>query len=681
MLAVENAELRVDPIATLVAHARADAGAKPAALVDLEIEITISGGLALVEAKRMFRNSEAVPIEALLSLPVPVHAAFFGLSARLGRRVLNALAQPRSGAREQYEDAIDSGKAAVLHEELLRGVHALAVGNLGAGESVEVTTRWTEVLRCSDGRGRLRVPLTVGDVYGISGLADVDELAHGGPKPFTTLKIHHDARSVQLVTGELLPTREGYLTAAVPADAPIDVNVEGWQPGLLRGRAADGREVTLSIEPGPEADGRLDAAVLVDRSASMLSDCEGSGTALPLSKHEAVKRSLRGLASELDPSDRLALWEFSYSCTPVGNGEQTSPKSFEALVEDLQPPSGGTEVGEAIKKVIGATEGCDIILITDGMSYGLNVQHCAMTGRRISVVLVGEDSLEAKVGHLAALTGGDIHFSFGADVDSALRSTLQGLRAGRDRANLPEFSAEGLPERILATRANASIEARWRGSLAETEQDTFASGVAAFATSLALGAMDESAAERLAVDEGLVTHLTSLVLVDDEGASQVDLPVTRKLLLPSPRTTRGATYCMAQAVNVADGPGAADTIVDERPPLPMRSLPQSESELERIGLAVNWDENANALIEGNLDSEAPWVAASLRNIAADTRLRALAPVIGIEPIQVAVAVVAHAVAKHSRTAGRVKRRLLRSANRKLFDLFARAFSPNVSPVQ
>jgi hypothetical protein len=35
------------------------------------------------------------------------------------------------------------------------------------------------------------------------------------------------------------------------------------------------------------------------------------------------------------------------------------------------------------------------------------VQALAQRGRHISVVLSGEDSLEANVGHLAALTGGD----------------------------------------------------------------------------------------------------------------------------------------------------------------------------------------------------------------------------------------------------------------------------------
>ncbi len=270
MLAVQDPRSRVDPIAALVARARAEAGAKPASLIDMEIEVTVSGGLALVETKRMFRNSETAPIEVLLSLPVPVHAAFFGLSARIGNRVLDAVAHACSRARDRYEDAIDSGNTAVLHEELLRGVHALTVGNLGASESVEVTTRWTEALRCAGDHGRLRIPLTVGDVYGISGLSDADEVVHGGTKPPTRLSIRHDARSVRLADGELLPKSEGLLSTAISADAPIDIEVSGWRRGIVRGRSADGREVTLEIEPCPQAVGSLDAAMLVDRSSSML---------------------------------------------------------------------------------------------------------------------------------------------------------------------------------------------------------------------------------------------------------------------------------------------------------------------------------------------------------------------------------------------------------------------------
>ena len=66
-------------------------------------------------------------------------------------------------ARETYEDAISEGKTAVLHEELLRGVHALSVGNLAPGAMIEVTTRWADTLRkVETSCGRLRIPMTVG---------------------------------------------------------------------------------------------------------------------------------------------------------------------------------------------------------------------------------------------------------------------------------------------------------------------------------------------------------------------------------------------------------------------------------------------------------------------------------------------------------------------------------------
>ena len=157
-----------------------------------------------------------------------------------------------------------------------------------------------------------------------------------------------------------------------------------------------------------------------------------------------------------------------------------------------------------------------------------------------------------------------------------------------------------------------------------------------------------------------------LVLVDEEGASQTGLPVTRKLFLPSPRTSQTIMYCIPQAVDAVDLQPDADNFVDG----PQRWM---GDRLERIGQAVNWDANANALIEGNLDSEEAWVAASLRDIAKGKVLRALAPVIGLGPIQVAVAIVADAVATSSRGAARVKRHMLRDANRKLFGLFARAY--------
>src|SRR5207244_2057711 len=63
---------------------------------------------------------------------------------------------------------------------------------------------------------------------------------------------------------------------------------------------------------------------------------------------------------------------------------------------------------------------------------------------------------------------------------------------------------------------------------------------AAYAASLLLVSLNEKEAAVLAEMEGLVTHLTSLVLVDEDGAMQTGLPAMRKIALPTPRTSMPA---------------------------------------------------------------------------------------------------------------------------------------------
>ena len=201
---------------------------------------------------------------------------------------------------------------------------------------------------------------------------------------------------------------------------------------MLKSKAWDGRDVSLHIEAAEAGEEPVHAAVLVDHSGSMSSRCEGDSGRY-VSKHEAVRNGLRTLTEKL-PGDGphsvsgnstiLAIrWAGAFAASP-GEFAQADRTSLRRLVEARR--SAG-----AIDRVFTETDPCDVLLITDGKSYALDVHRLAQEGRRIFVVLVGEDSLEANVGHLAALTGGDIHFSFGADVDTALHAALQGMRTKR----------------------------------------------------------------------------------------------------------------------------------------------------------------------------------------------------------------------------------------------------------
>jgi hypothetical protein len=115
--------------------------------------------MALVTAERCFRNAEARPIEATLTFPVPIHAALVGLSARIGERALAATAQRRAAARATYEDTLDRGRTAVLHEEVLWDVHMILVGQVLPGQEVAVTGTCIMPLADSDDLARTTVTL------------------------------------------------------------------------------------------------------------------------------------------------------------------------------------------------------------------------------------------------------------------------------------------------------------------------------------------------------------------------------------------------------------------------------------------------------------------------------------------------------------------------------------------
>src|SRR5579883_1082418 len=463
----------IDPLHAFMAGAFVAGTPRPCPLVSTRFDVTIDAGLAIVVMTRTFRNGEADSIEATITFPLPVHATLFALEARIGERVLAARAARKNAARRAYEDAVDRGKGAVLHEEVLRGVHMLSVGQIAPGSEVEVRATWANTLTHLNGRGRLRIPLTVGDIYGRSGLAESDELIHGGPVQCGVLTVTCRDGVVSLIGGRLEDGR-----ADIALNAPIDLDVTGWTPRTLAGRMADGRPVALRIEP------------------------------------------LAGGEQTLD------VWEFAAKLKHIGSSREAS---LHELVGRLDGPDGGTEIGHAVTGVLAATGARDILLVTDGKSHALDVQALARSGRRFALVLVGADSLEAHVGHLAALSGGEIFVSAGPDLPAMLGAAVRSLRMPH---RAPQLDRREMRER----RAGMELVATWNeaGVTAKDQRSIESRAAAAIAAKLMLPTLEADVAAELAQTEGLVTHLTSLVLVDEAGAVQETVPAARKVALPSP---------------------------------------------------------------------------------------------------------------------------------------------------
>lgn len=702
----------MDPLERLKEGVRANVkgAARPVPLVATAIAVRIEGGIAVVTTERTFRNVEDQDIEPTLTFPVPTDAALFSLSADIDGRRLEGECQPKETARETYEDALDRGKAAVLHEELLKGVHMVSVGRVRPGAEVKVTSIWTAPLSFVGGEPGLRVPTTVGEIYGRQPLPDSDALTVGDHLHRATVTIECKDAQATLLGGPREVVKGGGYEVAL--NAPIEIVLSGWKPRRLQGVAADGRKVVLDVAPAPRGEKPLDVDLLVDRSGSMDEPVSGMPEARSESKFAAMKRGLTRYAdARIGPADKVRTWQFDANVELVGAG--TGKAAVQRVFAGIRPDGGSTELGRALDRVIAAEGARNLVIATDGKTWALDVQKYARCGARINVVLIGEDALDANVSALAGITGGEIIVPIGPDTDRAVADAL-------DAARMPFAVAapiEGLPDEIETCRRGAKIKAVWSGAAkkAKTGRDLVARAVAALAAALAVPLMREDRAAEFAASEGIVCHLTSLVLVDEAAEASEGIPANRKVDLSRPRTSGsivahttmklGMRAAESVAMSAASGmvrssfagrkslfsSGRADLRIGARAGSWGRggaaslgsddfeemdamedaelgtAMPDVDALLRGAWQAalqagvgtIDWDAEPDALAAGRIGSLSPSLATAVRQAALDKAIAAAAQAAGIDPVRFVVGLLARAAASFNRTAARVARQALK----------------------
>ncbi|MDB5963844.1 MAG: hypothetical protein JWQ72_344 [Polaromonas sp.] len=671
-----------DPLGAYALPAVVAGTTRPVPLISTRFTVQIEGGLATVTAERVFRNAELASIEATFTFPVPIHATLFKLQARIGERVLVAQTQRRQTARETYEDALDRGKTTVLHEEVLRGVHQLSVGHVPPGQVVVVVSTWTVPLSAAPGGAMLHVPVSVGDIYGRSPLADSDDLLHSAALQEADLEVVCGSGVPGLIGGVLRNGR-----ACVRLDAPIRILINGWQPHRLYGQAADGRWVTLDIEPAQTGLLPLDAAILVDRSGSMSNPVAGLAVQRSAgrgghsrTKHQVLVAGMIEAAVLVSTDDRVDLWQFD------NDAELVPGDSFLDAIGRLAAPRGGTEIGRAIDRVLAKHAPREILLITDGKSHAIDIQTAARSGRRFHVLLIGEDSLEANVGHLAALTGGQILIAAGLETGELVRQAVSAMRM----AHAPAPPIDGRPTEVEAVLGGMLVRATWSDAQ-PSGADVPSQSVAAAAAALALSRMEENDAATLAEAEGIVCHLTSLVLVDEAGASQNGIPAQRKVAMTTPLTLSSLEFAacaplreqtpsflrlrlQSEVSETHAGPRRTMMRGSSGPLFSASPLDVSDAStiLRQAAKSIDWSADPEALRRGDFSGLAASAADLLRIAAGRPEVVALAAELGIAPVIAAVGLLARAAGPSNRSAARLARTLVGKSLEAKLDAAAKA---------
>lgn len=489
----------------------------PMPLIATDIQVQILAGAAQVTTARRFRNAEQVPIEAIMTFPIGFDAVVTGLSATIDGRRMIGVAKEKAEARETYETALDEGRLSVLHEEALRGIHILSVGALPPGAEVSVELEQVVPMAEVSGKQFLRLPMTAGQLYGNSPLLPADDMK-------TSDAVRHEA-TLHVITEEGQVFLDGkalgnHTKTVILLNRAVELVIEGGSFGVLQGRSADGRAVAISFAPTQGHDAALDLHILVDRSGST-GDRVGVGVG-EVSIWQAMRDGLGDVLRTMRPSDRISLWQFDSACQLLGTarGEASSK-----LVDKLQGPAGGTELSGAVRAAI-SNGARDLLVLTDGLTWAHIVDDLKSEPVRISAILVGAGSLDANVGHLCAMTGGQVFYAPGQDVSSPLRSALEALRT--PGAAVFGTTSDAGPDKVTALRGGITIEANW----AEDDNSQEArptNAIGRFAATLAIPLLDATAGEKWARAHSLCTHSTSLVLVDEAGEATEGFSQMRKV--------------------------------------------------------------------------------------------------------------------------------------------------------
>lgn len=134
-------------------------------LQSMDIEGEILGLLYRLKLRQRFFNVYQQPLEAVYIFPMPARAAVSAFVMQTQERRIVGELQERGQARRAYQQAIAEGKQAALAEEERAEVFTMTVGNIPAGQWVDIELTLDGPLSWLDDQAMFRFPLVVAPRY------------------------------------------------------------------------------------------------------------------------------------------------------------------------------------------------------------------------------------------------------------------------------------------------------------------------------------------------------------------------------------------------------------------------------------------------------------------------------------------------------------------------------------
>ncbi len=451
---------------------------RPIPLRGVEVTGEVLGGHAQVTVHQRYRNTEAKPVEAVYTFPLPSDATLTGFAMTCDGRRLEGVVKEREKAFHEYDDALFAGHGAALLEQERANVFTASVGNVLPGEETVVEITYVQRVQADEGALRWSIPTLVAPRY-IPGKVAGDRTAGGRSEPTDQVA---DADRITPRIGKvdygLALDLVFDLGVPVEVESPshaIDVQVEEGRTRvrfrqkdvaldrdvvlLARGvsGAAGGRiesviahrpesgagYLALTVVPDLAADGAKvppqNVVFVIDTSGSM------SGASLP-----QAQAALRLCLRHLREGDRFNVIEFNSNWKRFA--KESMPFTQRALEEadrwvEALEATGGTEMLAPLTEAVKSAPDGVVVLLTDGqVGNEAEILKAVLAARgkaRLYSFGIGTNVSDVLLRDLARRTGGAVEFIHpGERIDDKV--VAQFARAIAPRVDDIKVSFEGV---------------------------------------------------------------------------------------------------------------------------------------------------------------------------------------------------------------------------------------------
>lgn len=337
-----------------------------------DVKATISGYVAKVSVKQIFKNTYKEKIEAVYTFPLSEQGAVNQMKMRIGDRTINGTIKKREEARQIYQDARNNGQTASLLDQERTNVFTQSVANIEPGQKIEITIDYVETLPFEDGQFAFTYPTVVGPRFidlpkngNMSGLNTVFA-------PEGTRSGHDISISVDLDAGMKVDHIHSLLHEVSIDESPSDkikgkarikladkatipnkdfvltyqVSESAIKSGYLAFRDADKPGYfTLMVMP-PKKPTIKDIS---PKEMIFVIDCSGSQSGPPLDK---CKQTMRYIVEHMNANDTFQIIAFNsgqnvFADKPQAVSESMKKKAI-AFIDALEA-NGGTWMAPAVE--------------------------------------------------------------------------------------------------------------------------------------------------------------------------------------------------------------------------------------------------------------------------------------------------------------------------------------------